>query len=98
MKALLIDGQAQSITLAELSDATEIAATIGYDTVINDEIDDDNKVYFDEDCFIRGTEGRFRIDSLAPIAGKAVVLGAQDGGAADVVLELEQLRSRVTFL
>ncbi len=98
MKAIVIDGKTQELSMTEAGRMEDIAAIIGQDTVISDEIDDNNRVYFDEDCFIRGTEGRFQIDSLAPIAGKAVVVGGEEGAPAEVSLELDALRDRVKFL
>lgn len=98
MKAIVIRGQEQALEPVELDGEADIKALIGQDSVISDEIDDSNAVYFDEDCFIRGTEGRFQIDSLAPIAGVAVVTGMSDGAPADVELELEALRERTKFL
>ena len=99
MRAFLIDGEGRTIRSLDLDAVDDIAALVGGDTVISDDIDDSNAVYFDEECFIRGTPGRFRIDRLAPIAGRAVIAGrGADGGAADSSLELEQLRARVEFL
>jgi hypothetical protein len=99
MRAFLIDGQAKTVDVMDLDSMDNIAGLVGCDSVISDDVDDSNVVHFDEDCFIRGTPGRFRIDRLAPIAGKAVIVGkGADGAAADSSLELEQLRARVEFL
>jgi hypothetical protein len=98
MKAIVIDGQSRTLSLADISDREAIVELIGQPSVISDSVDDANLVYFDEDCFIRGTEGRFQIDSLAPIAGKAVVLGGSEGAPADTDLDVDALRARITFL
>ena len=72
---------------------------VGQDTIIFDEIDQSDAVYFDEDCFIRGGTGRFQIDSLAPIAGKAVVIGYLDGEQiTNVTGDHDGLLARIKFL
>ena len=99
MHALLIDGSKQAIEAVEISSKADIAKLVGQDTIISDEMDASNAVYFDEDCFIRGTSGRFQIDKLAPIAGKAIVIGYLEGEQltnADV--SIEELKARTKFL
>jgi len=99
MHALLIDGSKQAIEAVEISSKADIAKLVGQDTIISDEIDASNAVYFDEDCFIRGTSGRFQIDKLAPIAGKAIVVGYLKGEQltnADV--SIDELKARTKFL
>jgi len=98
MKAIVINGQSREVSVADISSREDIIALIGESTVISDSVDDTNLVYFDEDCFIRGTEGRFRIDSLAPIAGKAVVLGGSEAAPSDTSLDVDTLQARITFL
>jgi hypothetical protein len=97
MQAILIDGAQQSI---ELIDATQddLPGLIGFDTVIDDDIGEGHRVFFDEDCFIRGTPGRFRIDALAPIAGRAVILAVDAGGTpAACQLSVDAVTTRVAF-
>ncbi len=99
MHALLIDGSKQAIEAVEISSKADIAKLVGQDTIISDEIDASNAVYFDEDCVIRGTSGRFQIDKLAPIAGKAIVVGYLEGEQltnADV--SIDELKARTKFL
>ena len=99
MHAFMIDGNDQSIESVEISSRADIVKLVGQDTIISDEIDDGNAVHFDEDCFIRGTSGRFQIDKLAPIAGKAVVIGSLEGDQmTNVSLDLEELKARTKFL
>jgi hypothetical protein len=99
MQAFMIDGNDQSIESVEISSRADIVKLVGQDTIISDEIDDGNAVHFDEDCFIRGTSGRFQIDKLAPIAGKAVVIGSLEGDQmTNVSLDLEELKARTKFL
>ena len=99
MQAFFIDGVKQNQELVEISSKKDIAKLVGHDTIIFDEIDGADAVYFDEDCFIRGSSGRFQIDSLAPIAGKAVVIGYLDGEQlTNVTGALEDLLARIKFL
>ena len=99
-KAFLISAEQKSIEPVDMSDADEIAALIGYETVASDPVGKgDDLLFFDEECFIRGSSGRFQIDKLIPVAGKGVVVGiAVDGVTlADVTLSLDELRSRTMF-
>jgi hypothetical protein len=95
----MIDGDKQSIEAIEISSKADIVKLVGHDTIISDEIDDKDAVYFDEDCFIRGSSGRFQIDKLAPISGKAVVCGYLEGDQlTNVHLGEEDLQGRLKFL
>lgn len=99
MKAIVIDGKAQTLEETEVGREEDIRALVGQDSVIHDDIDEANAVFFDEDCFIRGTEGRFQIDALAPVAGKAVVVGrTADGALHETTLDVESLSERTKFL
>ncbi len=98
MKAIIIHGQEQQLETTELGREDDIKALIAQDSVIFDEIDEHNVVYFDEDCFIRGTDGRFQIDALAPISGVGVVIGRTDGNLTDSSLDQEALQGRIKFL
>lgn len=99
MKAILIDGQSQTVEMTEVGREDDMHTLIGQDSLIHDDIDEANAVFFDEDCFIRGTRGRFQIDALAPIAGKAVVIGrSQDGALHETSLDAEALTERLKFL
>ena len=99
MHALLIEGDEQAIEAVEISSRADIVKLVGQDTIISDEMDSNNAVYFDEDCFIRGTSGRFQIDNLAPIAGKAVVIGYLEGEQmTNASISIEELSARTKFL
>lgn len=99
MKAIVIDGKAQTLEETEVGREEDIRALVGQDSVIHDDIDEANAVFFDEDCFIRGTEGRFQIDALAPVAGRAVVVGrTADGALHETTLDVESLSGRTKFL
>ncbi|AKJ95442.1 hypothetical protein TVD_08760 [Thioalkalivibrio versutus] len=101
MKALLIDPEQQTIEAVDVQGRDDIARLIGYDTLESDEIGPDgDRLFFDEECFLRGTTGRFQIDSVIPVSGKGLVVGSDDDGATlkDVASELESIRGRMKYL
>ncbi len=100
MKALIINPADRSFELADIDDKEQINNLIGFDTVIADDIDGSgDQLYFDEECFLRGTEGRFKLDNLVPVSGRAVVIGSgADGALADIATDVELLKSRVEFI
>jgi hypothetical protein len=76
---------------------------IGFKTVDSDEIDANfDQLFFDEECFIRQQDqvGRFKVDNLAPIAGKGVIANSSDNGKvlSNPKVTLANLIKRVTFL
>jgi hypothetical protein len=103
MKAFVIDPVSRTIEAVEIDDGLDgVRRLIGYATVDSDEIDDNgDRLYFDEECFIRNAPGapRFRLDKLAPVAGRGVVAGSAEQGRrlVDAVIGLEALGRRVTF-
>jgi len=101
MKALLIDAEQQTIEETEVQGREDIARLVGYDTLESDAIGPDgDRLYFDEECFLRGTGGRFQIDSVIPVSGKGVVVGANADGSElkDVTSTPETLRERLKYL
>ena len=104
MKAFLIDPSKKEVTEVEIeSTIEEIQDLIGFKTVDSDEIDFNfDQLFFDEECFIRQQDqvGRFKVDNLAPIAGKGVVANSADNGKtiASPQVTLDALSKRVTFL
>jgi hypothetical protein len=103
MQAFLIDPSKQAITPIELTQAeSEIAALIGQKSIGFDEIDDNgDRLYFDEACFINEKPGggRFKLDSLPPVAGRGVVVGADKAGQAQsACVSAQALAARVKFL
>lgn len=100
MKAIIIRPENQSIEPVEVNDKDEIISLIGFDTVIGDEVGSNgDKLYFDEECFLRGTEGRFQVDKLIPVSGIGVVIGSDaDESLSDVNTDIEDIRSRTKFL
>lgn len=99
MHVYLIDPVAKTVTQEQIADGeTGVARLIGYDSLDSDEIDiNGDRLYFDESCFIRhGADmPRFKVDSLAPVAGRGVVCNSGHDAPA---IDLETLRTRVTFL
>lgn len=101
MQALLIKPDVQTIESVEINDLDDIKQLIGYDTIISDEIGPQgDRLYFDEECFLRGTSGRFQIDSVIPVSGVGVIIGAADEGETlrDVVSDIEAIRRRIKYL
>jgi hypothetical protein len=101
MKALLIDPEHHSIEAIDLHSHADLASLIGYDTIESDAVGTaGDRLYFDEECFLRGTTGRFQIDTLIPVSGRAVIAGTADDGATlrDVATDIEDVRSRIKYL
>ncbi len=100
MKALLINPENRSIEQVELSGMDDIKSMIGYDTIESDAIGSDGDyLFFDEECFLRGTEGRFQVDTLIPVSGKGIVAGYDgEGGFSDVTISREALSERIKYL
>ncbi len=101
MKALLIDPEQQTIEAVDVEGREDIARLIGYETLESDEIGPDgDRLFFDEECFLRGTTGRFQIDSVIPVSGKGVVIGSVGDGDSlkDVVSDPAALRARMKYL
>jgi hypothetical protein len=101
MKAYLIIPASQTVEAVDVASLDDIKALIGFETLESDAVGSEgDRLYFDEECFLRGTAGRFRIDKLIPIAGKGVVVGTADGGVAlrDVATDIDDLRRRIAYL
>lgn len=100
MKALLISPEEQTIAPVEVSGVDDLKALVGYDTLESDAVGDvGDRLYFDEECFLRGASGRFQVDTLVPVSGKGVVAGtAADGSLADVVMTADELAARLKYL
>jgi hypothetical protein len=101
MKALLINPESRSIEAVDIGSQAELASLIGYDTIESDAVGTaGDRLYFDEECFLRGTTGRFQIDTLVPVSGRAVIIGTADDGVTlrDVASDIEDVRSRIKYL
>jgi hypothetical protein len=98
MKALLINPEDQTIKAVEVDDIETIRQLVGYDTLESDTVGSEgDRLYFDEECFIRGSKGRFQIDSVIPVAGKGVLLGSDGDSLGDVRTAVDDLRGRIRF-
>jgi hypothetical protein len=100
MKAYLITPDQQSIEEVEIAGFDDIKSLVGFDTLESDAIGAaGDRLYFDEECFLRGASGRFQIDTVIPVSGKGVVVGTADGGEAfsDVATDIDDLRRRTKF-
>jgi hypothetical protein len=96
----LINPDTQAIDEVDVTGLDDLKALIGFDTLESDAVGSGgDRLYFDEECFIRGSSGRFQIDTLIPVSGKGVVVGSSDDGAAlrDVVIAIDDLQRRTKF-
>ena len=101
MKALLIDPETRSIETIEIQGRDDLVRLIGYETLESDAVGDaGDRLFFDEECFLRGTAGRFQIDRLIPVSGKGIVVGAESDAESlgDVTTDIEDLRRRISYL
>lgn len=104
MKAYLIDPTSKEIRSVELTEGvTQIASMLGAKSVDFDEIDDGgDRLYFDEDCFIKAKPGdaRFKVDNLAPVSGCGLIAGTEspNGVLQSAANGIDQLAKRVQFL
>jgi hypothetical protein len=101
VKALLIDPENRSLEPVDIQGREDIAKLIGYDTIESDAVGTaGDRLYFDEECFLRGSSGRFQIDSVIPVSGRAVLVGSADDGRTlrDVAMDADSLRSRIKYL
>ena len=100
MKAFLITPDKQSIEAVDVTSIDEVKALIGFDTLESDAIGSEgDRLYFDEECFLRGASGRFQIDTVIPVSGKGVVVGTAEDGATlrDVLTDIDDLRGRTKY-
>jgi hypothetical protein len=101
VKAILINPENRSIEAININSREDIVKLIGFDTIESDTVGTaGDRLYFDEECFLRGTSGRFQIDSVIPVSGKALIVGTADGGGTlrNVVTDIDSLRSRIKYL
>lgn len=101
MKAYLINAENQTIENIDVKNMDDIIQLVGYDTIESDAIGDSgDRLFFDEECFLRGSAGRFQIDTVIPVSGKGILIGANDDGTqlSDVNTDLDDLKTRVKYL
>ena len=100
MKALLITPESRSIEQVDIGDLDDIKELIGFDTIESDPVGEEgDRIFFDEECFLKGSTGRFQVDTLVPISGKAVLVGSPDEGVtlSDVAMSVDELLGRITY-
>ena len=101
MKAFSSDPVERTVEAIEIHNTGDIAEVIGFDSIISDEVGPNgDRLFLDEDCFIRGSMGRFRIDQIAPVAGVGVVVGGNEAGDVllDVSQSLDDLKARLQYI
>lgn len=101
MKAILINPEIRSIDAIDIDGRDDLVRLIGFDTLESDAVGTEgDRLYFDEECFLRGTTGRFQIDTIIPVSGKGVIVGSSDDGntLCDAVTDIDALRSRIEYL
>ena len=102
MKAFLIDPLAKTISEVQVSgQENELRSLVEAKSIEYDDISRTlDRLCFDEDCFITQKPGRFQLDTLAPVAGKALVIGSANpgGGTHDATISLSELESRIKFI
>ena len=101
MKALLINPDEQAIEAIDIDGHVDIVKLIGFDTVTSDEIGPEgDRLFFDEECFLRGTTGRFQIDTVIPVSGKGIIIGSADDGTTlkDAVSDVDSIMGRIKYL
>ena len=102
MKAYLIDSNQKTVTAVDIAGLDDVKKLIDYDSVDSDEIDaSGDRLFFDESCFLRDHtgKGRFKLDTLAPVADKGVVAGSSGDAAnlKDAAVTLAALQQRITW-
>jgi hypothetical protein len=103
MQVFTINPLTKEINSLEVADTSEaLQELIGFSSIESDEIDDNgDRLFFDEECFIRqqGNVGRFKVDSLAPVAGIGVIVNSKDGKTfQSPIIDAQELQKRVTYL
>jgi hypothetical protein len=101
MKALSIAAEHRTVAVTEIGGREDITKLIGFDTIESEAVGTDgDRIYFDEECFLRGAGGRFQVDSLIPISGNAVIVGTSRDGSVlrDAATDIDSLRRRIKWL
>ena len=103
MQVLIVNPNTNEMKSLEIPNTKEaLQEVIGFTTIDSDEIDDNgDRLFFDEEFFIRQQSvGRFKVDSLAPVAGIGVIVNSKDSGNTlqSAIVSIEDLEKRVTFL
>ena len=101
MKAILITPDNEMIEAIDVSSLDDIIKVIGYDTITSDEIGPQgDRLFFDEECFLRGSSGRFQIDTVIPVSGKGIIIGSPDAGSTlqDTESSVADIQKRIKYL
>ena len=101
MKAILITPDNETIEAIDVSSLDDMIKVIGYDTITSDEIGPQgDRLFFDEECFLRGSSGRFQIDTVIPVSGKGIIIGSPDAGSTlqDTESSIADIQKRIKYL
>lgn len=99
MRAILIQPDTRSLEVVDVRSRDDIARLVGYATLESDAVGSaGDHLFFDEECFLRGTTGRFQIDTLVPVSGVGVIVGMDGDALRDATTDLEDLRHRIRYL
>jgi len=96
----LIDAENRQIQEVDVDTRDDIVRLVGFETLESDALGDQgDQLYFDEECFLRQSTGRFQLDTLVPVAGRGVVIGvADDGTYRDAMVSEQDLAQRTKYL
>lgn len=99
MRAILIQPDTRSIEAVDIQSRDDIVRLVGYATLESDAVGNaGDHLFFDEECFLRGTGGRFQIDKLIPVSGVGVIVGLDGDILCDAATDLDDLRRRIRYL
>lgn len=99
MRAILIQPDTRSLEIVDVGNRDDIVRLVGYATLESDAVGSaGDHLFFDEECFLRGTTGRFQIDTLVPVSGVGVIVGVDGDALRDATTDLEDLRRRIQYL
>lgn len=99
MRAILIQPESRSIEVIDVRNRDDIAARVGYPTLESDAVGTaGDHLFFDEECFLRGTTGRFQIDTLVPVSGVGVIVGMAGDALHDATTDVDDLGRRIQYL
>lgn len=99
MRAILIQPDTRNLEVVDVRSRDDIVRLVGYATLESDAVGSaGDHLFFDEECFLRGTTGRFQIDTLVPVSGVGVIVGMDGDALRDATTDLEDLRHRIRYL
>lgn len=98
MRAIFIDPERQIIEEIDITGEEDIVRMVGFETLESDAVGDQgDRLFFDEECFLRQSKGRFQIDTVIPVAGKGVIVGTDGDKLSDATTDLDDLRGRIRY-